>query len=202
MGFSDPLLKGANMKHAAQIWFALFLGSMTAYAQNSSYGVGQIENLNDGVATQSKTVVLLPPGMGCPIGMRVRQGIATHLSTIDQDGRRSPGFAQRLRLTLTNPQSKRITGATVTVHGRNAKGRIVHASSADDSSSELTKTLNVRFADGSGGSVSTDLLLPGFTSARSIYLNSVTYADGSTWRFNADENCHAAPDPLMLVGDR
>jgi hypothetical protein len=40
------------------------------------------------------------------------------------------------------------------------------------------------------------------TAVLSIVVNSVTYDDGSTRSFSAQDNCRVTPDPLMLVSGR
>ena len=108
----------------------------------------------------------------------------------------TPGL--HLVLTLTGART-RITNATVTVHGLNGKWHFLQTGAARDGSGEATKTLNLAFAAGEEKTASTDLVVPGFTSVSSIVLDSVTYANGSTWKFSGREACQVAPDGFMLV---
>lgn len=118
-----------------------------------------------------------------------------------QQNPRGPG--QRLRLTLAGPRSGQIARATVTVHGMTPKGRVIEADSSSirpaNSSAEATMTLDLVFTADGEDTVSSDLWAPGFSSVTSIELDSVTYANGSIWKFSNRDMCQVAPDPLMLI---
>jgi hypothetical protein len=139
--------------------------------------------------------------------MRVRQGIGTQMLEA-KDGRRVRTFASRLRLNLFNFKAEKtasteIVKATVTVRGLNGKAGMIPALGSDGRSSEITRTMTVSFALDDDKSYWTDLVLPGLTSARMVNLESVTYADGSTWNFRDHGGwCQSAPDPLMLITSR
>jgi hypothetical protein len=140
----------------------------------------------------------------CPLDMRVRQGVGAKTMAVDRNGRQMEMFAARLILLLKdarreNPAEARMLGATVTVHGTTAKGQILPADTRPSASGEVVKTLEVRLTAYGEPEVSGDLLLPGFTSARMVDLDSVTYDDGSTWRLSGTDSCHVAPDLLMPV---
>jgi hypothetical protein len=57
----------------------------------------------------------------------------------------------------------------------------------------------VSFAADVDDSFFSEIVLPGFVSPRLVELQSVTYADGSTWKLTGHEGCRAAPDPLVLI---
>jgi len=106
--------------------------------------------------------------------------------------------AQRLHLIVTNPDSRRVVAANVTVRGFANKARIVQTMSGSDSS-DAAKTMDVRFSAGSDKEASADLRVPGLTAVSEIDLNSVTFSDGSTWRLAAGGSCRSWIDGLMLV---
>ena len=85
------------------------------------------------------------------------------------------------------------------MHGLDGNWQLRQTGAARDGSAEVTKTLDLAFTAAEGQSTSTNLVVPGFTSVSSIVLDSVTYANGSTWKFSSHETCKVAPDPLMLV---
>ena len=122
---------------------------------------------------------------------------------VDENGVKRPLFAPRLRLFLddvrTDKSSQRIVSAAVTVHGSKSTAKVRPIDSKTDPG-DLAMTLNVSLADWGEPGVSGDFRLPGFTSANRVDLQSVTYADGSTWKLSGGESCRVAPDPLMLVG--
>jgi len=151
--------------------------------------------------------------------MQVRQGTGGQLMQV-KDGQRTKVFGARLLLTLTGPRqveyrqklpamanSIGIREAVVTVHGWNGKGRVLPVRSGlkpsgQDTSWEMTRTLNVRFASPNEKEVSGEILVSGLTSWTSVDLNSVTYVNGETWTFSGSESCTAVPDPIMLISAR
>jgi hypothetical protein len=118
-----------------------------------------------------------------------------------------PGPFQRIRLVLDRTGlPARITAATVTVRGTNGKSRMVNTSQfqmqPQTASPYISSTLNVVFLPGGDQAEFTDLELPGFTSVKSIRLDSIQYADGSIWTPADGRSCRVEPDPLMLVSSR
>lgn len=187
------------MKSAAVVGLTILFSSLFLAAQNEA------QNVNP--SQLGPTVVQVSPlSSPCPVGMRVRQGIGTQMLQA-KDGQRTRTFASRLRLNLFNSHegktSTEIVKATVTVRGLNGKAGMIPALGSDDRSSEVIRTMTVSFALDDDNSYWTDLVLPGLTSARMVNLESVTYADGSTWNFRDHVGwCQAAPDPLMLISGR
>jgi hypothetical protein len=92
----------------------------------------------------------------------------------------------------------------VTVSGTNGKRRIANASQfqTQPASPYISTTLNLEFLKDSGSWQVGDLDLPGFTSVKSIRLDSLTFADGSTWTPASRGSCRVEPDPLMLVSSQ
>jgi hypothetical protein len=135
----------------------------------------------------------------CPLNMHVRQRAGGTLLSTDVQGRRVETFAARLRLELTNPlpdrSSQRMESATVTVQGWSAKEKILPVHSGDRSGPPL-KTMTVPLTGGGLPNASADLELPGFTAARMVRLESITFDDGQVRTFRS---CQTAPDPFMPV---
>jgi hypothetical protein len=173
------------MKRAAVLSLALLFVSIPLTAQNAS-------------PHPAGTIIVLPPVTdGCPVALHARQ-LAWGGTLAARNGR-SSGIGQWLHLTLTSPDSKPITGATVTVRGLTPKGRVTRTVANKDEPDRAVKTLSLTFSDGAGKTASSDLWIPGMTAAQAIDLNSVTYADGSTWKLPGNATCRIAPDPLMLI---
>jgi len=96
-----------------------------------------------------------------------------------------------------------IAGATVTVRGLSARGRLDRALDLmGNDSSDLTRTVNARFSIENDGAVSADLSLPGFTSVNSIKLESLNLKDGSTWTLGSLKACVVTPDRIMLIANQ
>jgi hypothetical protein len=105
---------------------------------------------------------------------------------------------QRIHLTMTNLSSREIVKAQFTVHGFSDKWKVaplVDGSPAPD----LAKSVHVAMDVQRDGQASSDLSLSRFTSVTTVDLNSLTYADGSTWESETPGACSVAPDPFMLV---
>jgi len=156
--------------------------------------------------TETTCVTVFIPG--CPIDMRVRQGIDGGMVAVDKNGEMRPVFEPRLSLSLNDlrpdTSGQKIVSAVVTVRGTGGKVHIqplnaLPASKSDSLSRVVIRTLNVHLADSGEPGVSGDFRLPGFTSANRTDLQSVTYEDGSTWKPSGNETCRVAPDPLMLI---
>jgi hypothetical protein len=182
-------------------------------SNSRSFGQGSFDQVGGSATPSSVYVLPAPTGPDCPVAMRAQQrGGGGMLSA---GSGRPADIAQHIRLILDGTASDektapaRVTAATVTVHGTNGKGRTLSAfasqsqfqSQPQQSSPWIAKTLEVTLTPGENKSVFADLALPGFTSVKSIRLDSVTYADGSTWTPADGRSCRVAPDPLMLVRD-
>ena len=105
---------------------------------------------------------------------------------------------QRLQLTVSNPSSRDIVSAQFTAHGFSNKPRAMDLS-AGSPEPDLAKTIDVALGVKGKGHASSDVSLNHFTAVTSIDLNSITYADGSTWRAPSPGACSIAPSPVMLV---
>ena len=135
----------------------------------------------------------------CPVGMQ-----ASHLSdgsVIKTDAAHPMGLGQRLRLTLTSPDNRSITSATVHVRGWTAQGRTEQAEKAKDVA-PLTRRLQVPFKPGADRTATADVWVPGVTAVSSVELLSVTYGDGTTWTPAMGKTCQVKPDPLMLISGK
>jgi hypothetical protein len=62
----------------------------------------------------------------------------------------------------------------------------------------MVMTLNIPLAGAENLDFAADLVLPGFTAALTVELESVTLENGEVWSFGG-ETCRVVPDPLMLI---
>lgn len=152
-------------------------------------------------AGPSRAVVIAAPISSCPVGLTAQPGVGPGM-VIVVDGNTTA--SQKLNLQLTNVgdpqrQHSNITGAQITVHGLTARGRIAPAGFGDSDAATLAKQVNLALTVAPGASASTDLLFKGFTSVRWITLDSLTYADGSTWHPSPQHTCRVVPNRVMLV---
>lgn len=210
------------MRVVAGVSLFFVLSGLSALAQNASPSQntiqpGAVNTLCDSHlqpdggkhapgSPETNCVTVFVPG--CPISMQVRQRMGGATVAVDANGMKRKVFAQRLRLFLNDLRADspggKIVSATVTVHGTSTKARMQPAGSASGASfgpdsGSMVRTVNVDLAQWGEPGVSGDFLLPGFTSASRVDLESVTYDDGSVWKLSGNETCRVAPDPLMLI---
>ena len=153
------------MNRAAKVSFAILLGSMILPAQtanpNQSQGIVQKTTAApDGTTVwttrtmsqaelQQATAQIWPMINTCPISLHAQQSSAATRREVGSGDARPEGIAQSLHLTVTNPDSRRVVAANVTVRGFANKARLMQVMS-DQNSSDEAKTIDVRFAVGSG----------------------------------------------------
>lgn len=199
------------MKRAALIAILLVLVSLSLS--------GQIKSTPSVSEQNPARLRLSGPPSGCPLSLHALQGSGRGLVAVV---RRAPGDhhekadgplgfvppvpAQHIHLVATVssfPGGKPVWGH-FKVYGRSGSK---HAEQVRTGSAmkpfdyEKTLTLDERFSPEDNDEVAADLTLPGFTSVKSIQVESITYQDGSTWVVGAGQSCQIAPDPLMLVAD-
>lgn len=177
------------MKAGFVFLFPVVLGSMTLLAQSSAQ-----HDSHPSVASVGSV------SMDCPIDMRAQRqsGVGAVVPTAD----RNKGPVQELAFTLKNSTPKEIVDLQITVHGINSKGRVSPLKTSSADSSQIQKSLDLKLKIGPESRTSTTLVLPGFTAVRSIELDSVNYAGGSSWRSSTVHSCHIYPDATMLISKR
>jgi hypothetical protein len=187
------------MQRVIAISFSILLGAAALAAQAVDQYRPQKFDPQASQYSPKVTVEILKPA-GCPVSMRAQQSSGWNMVKVETGQPREPLSFQSIRLTLSDGRTGQVTGARVKVHGLTDRGRFLPAS-GKEGPSEITRMVNVTFDGGGMNEVAADLVLRGFTSIKSIDLESLTYADGSVWK--AEELvCRAFPDPLMLVGAR
>ncbi len=136
----------------------------------------------------------------CPIGFTADPGVGPGM-VIVVNGDTSASQKLKLQLTYrTDPYAhpSNITAAQITVHGLTAKGRISPASPNPDDAT-IARQVDLALTIAPGRSASTDMLFQGFTSVRWITLDSLTYANGTTWHPAAHKSCRIVPNRFMDV---
>ena len=185
---------GANMKPMSILPLAIVLATTSAIGQDTVL-------LRSPQATPS---ILMQPrtfGADCPVGLKVNHGP----SFLTRDTKYGP-FAppgpkvqeQRIQLTMTNPSPKEIVSAQITVYGFSDKWRAIPLAGAKDTP-DLRKRVNLVLNVKGNDHASSDLSLNRFTSVAYVDLDSLTYADGATWKASSPAACSVTPDLLMLV---
>ncbi len=177
---------GADMKNIGILPLAIFLVATCANGQGSS--------------KKDTSVRVTLAGAHCPVSLQ-----ATHGDFFMERRAGSFGFnpapdalQQRIHLTMTNPQPRDIVSAQVTAHGLSDKWRIVGLSTSTPAP-DLAKTIDLAFDVKGKGQGSGDLSLKRFTAVTSIDLDSIEYADGSSWHAAWSGACSIKPSALMPV---
>lgn len=146
-------------------------------------------------------VFTVPRTSDCPVALHALQGSGRGLLRAKKDrgnfGSVSP--TQHIHFAVADPNATR---ARVQVFGHSDRKRFEQTQLSNFEMGELGRTLDVTLSPENDGAVAADLVLPGFTSVKSIRLESITYEDGSTWSLGTGQSCQIAPDRLMLVADR
>jgi hypothetical protein len=170
--------------------FAIVLGSLSTATQDFAQA-----------ATQAMDLHSLPASVNCPVGLTAKRGIG-HGGTLAIYGGQRKQAGQELQLRLTNSKATEITEFRITVHGFAGKGGTLYTASSQAEKAdpqEAKKTLNVHMTIGVNQESATSLWLKGFTATSLIDVNSIAYADGSTWHPTAGETCHFAPEGTLLI---
>ena len=139
----------------------------------------------------------------CPVGMEV-----THNGRfVERNAKSGPADdvvpstpEQRINLKMTNLLPHDIVNAEITARGFSHNSRLVLVSPGAQETPDLAKTVDVALDVKGNSSASHELSFAHFSAIRTIEVNSVTYADGSTWRASSPGACSVAPSLFMLIG--
>jgi hypothetical protein len=143
----------------------------------------------------------VPPSADvCPVSLRAqRQGMAVIRNTGDQRQDSTP--EQRLELTLTNSHMRNVVSAVIKVHGLNGAVQVMPADPIRRAH-ESTRTIALNVSVLSMHSASTELMMRSFGTVSRIEVESVEFADGTSWKAAEQGMCSFAPELYMLVGSR
>jgi len=146
------------------------------------------------------------PRAGCPVGLQVNHGTFFLERKVDKEFGPGPYAAvppavagQKVHIIVTNLLLRDIVSAQLTVRGFSDKRReipLANLSQAPD----LTKEVNLVLGVKANGQASSDLSLSRFTSIAAVDVDSLTYADGSSWHSSSPGVCSVRPSLLMLLG--
>jgi hypothetical protein len=177
------------MNRAICVSTAFLLGSAVMAAQTTT-------TPKKDSPVQATVIQVAPPVSSCPVSLQAQQTPGGDRVLVD--GLPPTGIAQKLHLIVNASDSKRIVAANVTVHGYTNKSRAMPAMANQDTG-DGAKTLNVSFPTGPKREIAADLAVPGLTAVTAIDLNSVTFADGSTWKLATGRVCRSWIDSVMPV---
>jgi hypothetical protein len=187
------------MKRVVAIWFTFFVGAAMMAAQ----AVNQYHPQKFDSQTQGKAIQVLqaPAGSSCPVLFNAKQGSGGGLVAARKPGPPEPEISQSIFLSISDTHSSAVTGARVTVHGLTPKSRFLPIELGTDGPAQTSRSLSVSFSKDAMGETGAGLLLHGFSAVFSIDVDTIMYADGSTWK-SGEGLCRVVPDPMMLVSAR
>jgi hypothetical protein len=138
-------------------------------------------------------------GSNCPVELRAQPGGGGAVAYASDPQK---GKSQRLHLTFSNRKSKEIVAVSVTVRGLSPWARVVPVDSGTQASHELAKTVDLNLNVATGKNAEEDVALQSFASITRVDLESVEYADGTSWKASSMQSCHIVPDRFVLVSSR
>jgi hypothetical protein len=146
----------------------------------------------------------LPPRIDpskCPVGLQVEHSSGLfkyqNAKAVPADrGDVAPRTEQWFDFRMTNFLPHEIVSAQITTHGFSDKWRVIPVSAAKP---DIWKTVDVALDVKGNSSASRELSLGHFSAIRTIDVNSVTYADGSTWHASSPGACSVAPSLIMRI---
>ena len=140
----------------------------------------------------------------CPVGLEVEQngslvayknpkfGPNTESDPADGVHQRS----QRFDFKMTNFSPHEIVNAQITAHAFSEKWRVF---SVPAPTPDLWQTVDVAFDVTGNGSATRELSFAHFPAIRTFDVDSVTYADGTTWHASSPGACSVAPKAKMRI---
>jgi hypothetical protein len=192
------------MNRVVTLSFVLLLGSATLAAQVAGQSAQTKTAAQNSAPSKTVLQIRVIDPSACPVEMRAQHGGGGGMVKVgpgDPADSANKMPSQHIRLTLSKANAAAITAATVTVHGFTGKARMVPVESQLQDSSDGAKTIEVAFSPDAANQAAGDFRAPGFTAVTRIDLESVTYADGATWKSDG-RVCSVVPDGMMLVSAR
>ena len=140
----------------------------------------------------------------CSVGLEVEQNgtlVPYTNARFGQNTESDPteGVRQRSEqfdFKMTNFLSHEIVNAEITAHAFSGKLRVF---SVPAPIPDLWQTVDVAFEVKGNGSATRELSFAHFGAIRTFEVNSVTYADGSTWHASSPGACSVAPRGPMRI---
>jgi hypothetical protein len=141
----------------------------------------------------------------CPVGMQATHSglFAERNAKFGPSDEVAPSIPeQRINLRMINFLPHDIVNAEITARGFSQHWRAIFVSDTPGTQEtpDLAKTVHVALDVKGNSSASRDLSFPHFSAIRTIDVNSITYADGSTWHASSSGACRVAPSLIMPIG--
>jgi hypothetical protein len=148
-------------------------------------------------AQAAQAQVLRKAQTACPVGFYA--GHSNSLTQLRAEDAKPGVVSQSLNLRMSNATGHDIVSAKITLHGLSPRYRLSPLTAETAPTGDLSKQVDFDLSVDSGKQAATDLRVFGFTSVQRIDLDSLTYADGTTWTASAQHRCSVIPNGMMLV---
>jgi len=135
---------------------------------------------------------------GCPVGFSASRQSGLQLKSTSEASQTGP--VQGLHLNLHRRSTPDIASIEVTVYGIAQKG--LYLPLGTESTRPISKTFELHRVSDDTSLNEADVMMRLAGTLNAVNLNSITYADGTTWHSTANFQCRAVPSNLLLVGSR
>lgn len=140
-------------------------------------------------------------GSNCPVELRAQPAGGGSMAYANGP-QKDLAYTSRVHLIFGNRKSREIVAVRVTVRGLAPWTRVVPVDSGSKDSHQMAKTVDLKLNVATGKNGEGDVTLKSFASITRVDLESVEYADGTSWKASAMQSCHIVPDLFMLVSSR
>lgn len=161
---------------------------------------GSCPLLAQSAAPAQFTVRSAQASVGCPVEMRLNQSVSSSVRQAE-NGQSRTVFRTRLHLVLSRSPRAEIflpglKSAAITVHGYNGKPRFELIAPGD---APEAKAFKVQFVAADSNEASSDFVVAGLASASWLDINSLSFANGTTWEPAKGQSCIVSPSLVMLI---
>lgn len=136
--------------------------------------------------------------LGCPVGFSAQRRADPVMRRTDESDKKGP--AQGLFISLDRRGAPEIESVEVTVYG--VTSRLMVLPAGVRSADEVSKTFLLHRTKESDDLQDASIWMHGIASFTRVRLNSITYADGSTWHESNTYRCQAVPSSLLLIANK
>jgi hypothetical protein len=144
--------------------------------------------------------IAAPSPVSCPVSLRARRQGSVSMHYAGEQQERTP--TQRLDVTFHNSQERNVISMGLVVHGYDGSLQMMPADPIRRNSHNLSKKIDLNITVVGGRNTSTELTMRQFGTVSRIDVESIEFADGTSWKSSEPGTCSFAPDLYMLVSSK
>jgi hypothetical protein len=192
---SPEVLEVCMHRFSAVILF--LLSGMFAIGQTPANSASTITVLPANTVNQPLVYALTTPAnFGCPVNFSASRQASSQMMLAGDASNSGP--IQGLHITLNRMNTPAIDSIEVTVYGLSANARVLPVETQP--SDVVTKTFELNRTAGTATLKDADVWMHKVGALRWVDLDSINYADGTTWHATNNLKCRAVPSNFVLVG--